>query len=49
MGFEFGSVLRWVALRDQAVAGKTIGSLLAGAAEFLGQTSGVPASGKVSE
>jgi hypothetical protein len=49
MGFEFGFAVRWVVRRDQAVAGKAIESLLAGAVEFLGQTVGAPASGKVRE
>jgi hypothetical protein len=49
MGFEFGFALRWVVLRDHAVAGKAIESLLAGAVEFLEQTVGAPASGKVGE
>ena len=49
MGFEFGFALWWVVLRDHAVAGKAIESLLAGAVEFLVQTVGAPASGKVGE
>ena len=49
MGFEFGFAVRWLVLRDQDVVGKAIESLLAGAVEFLEQTLGAPASGKVSE
>jgi hypothetical protein len=49
MGFELGFAVRWVVLRDQAVAGKAIESLLAGAVKFLGPTVSAPAGGKVSE
>jgi hypothetical protein len=49
MGFEFGFAVRLAVLRNQALAGKAIESLLAGAVEFLGQAVGAPASGNVSE
>jgi hypothetical protein len=47
IGFEFGFAVQWVVSRDQDVAGKAIESLLTGAVEFLGQTVGGPAGGRV--
>jgi hypothetical protein len=49
MGFEFGFAVRWVVLRDQAVAGEAIESGLAVAVEFLRQAVGARPGGKVSE
>ena len=49
MGFEFGFAVQWVALRDQAMAGKAIESLLAVSVESLGQAVGAHPMGKAVE